>query len=131
MPATPSRPRLPGGTVAGMQTAGDDEPSITRERDPDRFEVAVDGQVAGFAQFVDTDLHGSGARVFFHTEIGEAFGGRGLAGAVVHAALESTRAAGLRVVPVCPYVKKYVATHEEWSDLVDRVTPEALAAIPR
>ena len=50
--------------------------SVSRETGPDRFEVSSDGAVAGFAQFVDHD----GRRVFFHTEIGEEFGGQGLAG---------------------------------------------------
>ena len=53
--------------------------SVSRETGPDRFEVSCDGAVAGFAQFVDHD----GRRVFFHTEIGEEFGGQGLAGTVV------------------------------------------------
>lgn len=103
------------------------EPTVSRETHPDRFEVTDDGQVAGFAQFVDVD----GQRIFFHTEIGEAFGGRGLAGVVVGQALAATRDEGLRIVPVCPFVKKYVGKHHDFDDIVDKVTPEALRAIPR
>jgi uncharacterized protein len=105
----------------------DPDTDVTRRSGPERFEIAVDGQVAGFTQFVDAD----GQRIFFHTEIGEQFGGRGLAGVVVREALDATRADGLRVVPVCPYVTKYVESHDDWSDIVDPVTPEALRAIPR
>ena len=101
--------------------------SVSRETGPDRFEVSADGVVAGFAQFVDHD----GRRVFFHTEVGEEFGGRGLASTLVAAALEATRADGMRIVPVCPYVKKYLGTHHEVDDLVDPVTPDALAAVPK
>lgn len=34
-------------------------------------------------------------------------------------------------MPVCPYVKKYVQKHHDFDDIVDKVTPEALQAIPR
>lgn len=44
-------------------------------------------------------------------------------------ALADTRTAGLRIVPVCPYVAKYVQTHHEVDDLLDPVTPAALAAV--
>ncbi|NYG38093.1 GNAT family N-acetyltransferase [Janibacter alkaliphilus] len=100
---------------------------VSRRTDPDRFEITTDGQVAGFTQFVEK----GDQRIFFHTEIGEEFGGRGLASTLVAAALEATRADGMRIVPVCPYVKKYLGTHHEVDDLVDPVTPDALAAVPK
>lgn len=103
------------------------EPTVCRTSDPDRFEIVIDGQVAGFTQFVDED----GRRIFFHTEIGEQFGGQGLAGKVVAHALVATRDEGLRVVPVCPFVKKYVHKHEEFAGLADQATPQDLAAIPQ
>jgi uncharacterized protein len=91
----------------------------------DRFEIAVDGTRAGVTQFLDAD----GRRIFFHTEVGDAFEGQGLAGQLVARALDATRESGLRVVPVCPYVKRYVERHEEYADLVDPVTPDAIAAV--
>lgn len=91
----------------------------------DRFEISVDGTRAGLTQFVDTD----GQRIFFHTELGDEYAGQGLGGELVARALDATREAGLRVVPVCPYVKRFLGKHEEYADLVDRVTPDALAAV--
>ncbi len=91
----------------------------------DRFEITVDGVRAGLTQFVDA----GGQRIFFHTEVGDEFGGQGLAGELVSRALDATREAGLRVVPVCPYVKRFVGRHEEYADLVDPVTPDAVAAV--
>ncbi|GGW54405.1 hypothetical protein FHS32_005044 [Streptomyces albaduncus] len=41
-------------------------------------------------------------------------------------ALNDVRASGKRVVPVCPYVRKYLATHDEFADIADPVTPEVL-----
>lgn len=100
---------------------------VTRHTDPDRFEVEADGVAAGFAQFVDHD----GQRIFFHTVVEPAFGGRGLGGVLVGGALTATRDEGLRVVPVCPFVKGYVDKHPEWADLVDQPTEALIAAIPR
>lgn len=93
------------------------EPTVTREQNPDRYEITVDGDVAGFAQFLDRDNQ----RIFFHTEIGDEFGGRGLAAVLVENALNATREGGLRVVPVCPFVKKYVTKNTTWADMVDPV----------
>ena len=100
---------------------------VTKHDDPARYEIAVDGEPAGLARFVDVD----GRRVFFHTEVDDSRAGQGLGGTLVRRSLESTRAEGLRVVAVCPFVKKYVSTHEEWADLLDRPTPQMLRALPR
>lgn len=98
--------------------------SDVQVRQADRqFEVIVDGKVAGKTQFFEQD----GKRVFFHTEVGDEYGGRGLAGILVKDALDTTRSEGLRVVPVCPYVAAYVKKHDdEYGDLVDAPTPEIL-----
>lgn len=101
--------------------------TVTRRHDPDRFEIGVDGEVAGFSQFVDTATQ----RIFYHTEIADEFGGRGLAGTLTRKALELTRAEGLCIVPVCPYVARYVTRHNDFVDIVDPVTPEAIATLQR
>ncbi|AGS35489.1 hypothetical protein B841_10085 [Corynebacterium maris DSM 45190] len=61
----------------------------------------ADDEVAGRADFRDTD----GERLFFHTEVEEQYGGRGLASTLLDAALAATAADGLTVVAVCPFVK--------------------------
>ncbi|WP_370891802.1 GNAT family N-acetyltransferase [Janibacter sp. GXQ6167] len=99
--------------------------TVTRQSSPDRYQIDVDEGTAGFTQFVDHD----GQRIFFHTEIGEEFGGRGLAGTLVKQALDATRDEGLRIVPMCPYVKKYVGTHHDWDDILDPVTPAAIQVV--
>ncbi|GAB2661264.1 GNAT family N-acetyltransferase [Saccharopolyspora gloriosae] len=99
--------------------------AFARSADRDRYDINASGALAGFAEFVDKGEQ----RIFFHTEIGEEFGGRGLGGVLVGRALADTREAGLRVVPVCPFVAKYLKNHHEFDDLVDAVTPDALAAV--
>lgn len=101
--------------------------TVQQAPDPDRFEITVDGTVAGFTRFVDEGSQ----RIFFHTKIGEEFGGRGLGGTLVGEALERTRDAGLRVVPVCEFVANYVGKHPGFEDITDEVTDEAVAASKR
>lgn len=93
---------------------------------PGRFEIGVDGEPAGFTQYVDRDHQ----RIFFHTEIDERFSGRGLANKLITAALTETRAAGQRIVAVCPFVAAYLKRHDDFADITDPVTPSAIAAVP-
>ncbi|MGM1030750.1 MAG: GNAT family N-acetyltransferase [Actinomycetota bacterium] len=103
------------------------ETSVTRLTGPDRFVIAADGVVAGFAQFFDHD----GRRIFFHTAVDEGFSGHGLATEVIGRALTATRDEGMRIVAVCPLVKQYVERHaDEWAASVDRVTPAELQLLP-
>ncbi|MBX6381426.1 MAG: N-acetyltransferase [Microbispora sp.] len=80
-----------------------------------RYEILLDGVVAGFAQYRLRD----GSMVLPHTEIRDEFEGRGLGSKLVGAALDGARAAGLRVVPLCPFVACYIQRHPEYRDLVD------------
>ncbi|AUH68986.1 MULTISPECIES: GNAT family N-acetyltransferase [Gordonia] len=87
-----------------------------------RYEILVNGETAGFTRFIDR----GDQRIFPHTELDDRFSGRGLSSVLVREALDDTRAAGRRVVAVCPLVAKYVSKHEEVADLVDPVTPDIL-----
>ncbi|MEU7749105.1 GNAT family N-acetyltransferase [Nonomuraea sp. NPDC049158] len=80
-----------------------------------RFEILVDGTVAGFADYrlLPTKI------VFTHTEVLPEHEGQGLAGKLVGYALDMSRDTGLRVVPLCPYVVKYIERHPQYKDLVD------------
>ncbi|SQG65200.1 predicted acetyltransferase [Corynebacterium renale] len=53
-----------------------------------------------------------GERIFYSVQTPDEFAGRGLAGIATEFALRDTAEAGLRVVPLCPYVVNYVAKHE-------------------
>lgn len=98
-------------------------PRVTRAPDKHRYEISADGELAGFTEYADREHQ----RVFYHTEIDKRFGGRGLGSELVTFALSDTRAAGLRVVPLCPYIAKYVEKHHEFDDILDSVTDEAIA----
>lgn len=91
----------------------------------DRYEIVVGDEVAGLTRYLDR----GGQRIFFHTEVDDRFAGQGLAGLLVHGALDDTVAAGKRIVPICPYVARYLTKHHEHADSVDPVTPEATRAV--
>ncbi|MGW2374601.1 GNAT family N-acetyltransferase [Kitasatospora sp. NPDC001683] len=101
-----------------MSTPG--TPVVERSDALHRYEIRIDGELAGFTEYLDLD----GQRVFYHTLVEEAFAGRGLAGQLVQEALTDVRAAGKRIVPVCPYVAKFLIKHDEFADMTDEVTPE-------
>ncbi|MDO9396769.1 MAG: GNAT family N-acetyltransferase, partial [Herbiconiux sp.] len=63
-------------------------------------------------------------RVFVHTQIDPAEEGNGYGSALIRGALEQVREAGLRAVPVCPFVARYVEKHHEFADIVDPVSIE-------
>ena len=87
-----------------------------------KYTIAVDGQTVGLAAFADR----GNQRVFYHTEVDEQFGGRGLASIVIGAGLAASRADGKRVVPVCPTVADFIKKHPEFNDIADKATPDIL-----
>ena len=89
-----------------------------------RFEVLDGDTVVGRAAYVDRDDESQ--RIFYDTVINEEYEGQGLAGRLAAEALDRTVAAGLAIVPVCPYIKKYLQKHPEYSANVKKPTPANL-----
>jgi predicted GNAT family acetyltransferase len=87
-----------------------------------RYEILVDGTRAGLTAYRDRGEQ----RVFYHTVVDDAFAGRGLAAQLVQHALTDVRESGKRIVPVCPYVAKFLKKHGEFADITDPVTPDVL-----
>jgi len=80
-----------------------------------RYEARIDGELAGFAEYQMTDQ----LVVFTHTEVGDAYEGRGIGSALARYALDAVRAEGRhRVLPLCPFIKGWIGKHPEYVDLV-------------
>ena len=79
-----------------------------------RFEVRVDGEVAGYAEY----RRRPGLIAFVHTVIDPRFEGQGLASRLASTALSEARSDDLSVLPFCPFVRGYIARHVEYLDLV-------------
>jgi predicted GNAT family acetyltransferase len=101
---------------------------ITIRHNParERFEVLVAGNPIGKAAYKTYDGGGSPQRIFYHTVINEEYGGQGLAGQLATVALDETVGAGMGIVPVCPFIKKFLAKHPEYSGNTVRVAPAHL-----
>jgi len=85
-----------------------------------RFEAELDGTLAGILNYVVK--HGRIALI--HTEVLPAFEGKGVAAAITRFALDEARRQGLLVIAICPYVRRYLATHPEDMDIVVGMSPD-------
>ena len=100
--------------------------TIRHNPDRERFEVLIAGNVIGKAAYKTYDGGGSPQRIFYHTVINEEYGGHGLAGKLATVALDETVAAGFAIVPVCPYIKKFLTKHPEYAGSTTATTPAHL-----
>lgn len=88
--------------------------TIDFNADENRYEIHVDGTLAGFTQaFVNGDVV-----TFPHTVVFDEFEGQGLAGQLVTGALDDVRAKGQTVIATCPYVSRFIEKHAEYADLL-------------
>ena len=79
-----------------------------------RYELRLEGRVIGLAAYRRRDRR----IVFTHTEIDESFEGGGLGGRLAGAALEDARKKALVVVPLCPFIARYIERHPEYKQLL-------------
>jgi predicted GNAT family acetyltransferase len=77
--------------------------------------VLVDGSEVGRAEYRAFEDR----RVFTHTEVDDAYSGKGLANMLVRFALDDMRQRGVSIVPLCPFFAAYIRRHPEYDDLVD------------
>lgn len=89
--------------------------SVRDNTDESRFEAYVDGQLAGFSAYELSD----DVITFTHTEVDDAFEGHGVGSALARGALDAVRAdGGLRVRPLCPFIKAWLDRHPDYQDLL-------------
>ncbi|WP_416062156.1 GNAT family N-acetyltransferase [Rhodococcus indonesiensis] len=94
------------------------EPSVVAVHNPQqqRYELRDGDNVVGYTQYhSDGDVQ----LVFDHTEVDNAYSGRGLSSTLVRFALDDVRARGKRVVAICPFVDGFIDKHPEYKDLAD------------
>lgn len=81
----------------------------------ERFEACLlDGTVIGLVEY----RRDGDSIALTHTEVDPAYEGRGVAAALARAALDAARAAGLGVLPYCPFIAAYLRRHPGDLDLV-------------
>jgi predicted GNAT family acetyltransferase len=87
--------------------------TVLNNTDKNRYELSVDGHLAATYYRIS-----DGVITFIHTEVPDALAGRGVGGKLVKGALDQVRAAGLKVVPQCPFVRAYIEKHPDYADLL-------------
>lgn len=78
-----------------------------------QYELASGSATALAAYNLDGDVVS-----FTHTEVPEEMEGQGIGTRLVAGALDDVRNRGLKVVPVCSFVRHYVETHADVQDLL-------------
>ncbi len=90
------------------------EPVLRDNVERTRYELLVDGDVAGFITYRASD----DVVAMTHAEVRPEHQNQGLGSALAKMALDDVRARGLRVAPRCPFVADYIEQHPEYRDLV-------------
>ena len=80
------------------------------------FLTAPDGAVAEMT-FTRVGEH---QLIIDHTEVPDAFRGQGVGLKLVTRAVEDARAAGKKIIPLCPFAAAQFRRHEEWADVLKR-----------
>jgi uncharacterized protein len=89
--------------------------TVTHNADESRYEAHLGGELAGFAEYRLTDE----LVVLSHTEVDPAFEGKGVGSTLARWALDDVRDEGRRkVMPLCPFIKKWIVKHPEYKTLV-------------
>jgi predicted GNAT family acetyltransferase len=90
------------------------ETSIVDNRQDSRFELHIDGEVAGLLAY--ERVGDTVSLTDLTTDLRRAGQGYGLV--LVRAALDAVSAEGRSVLPVCPFVRDFIQRHPVYLDLV-------------
>lgn len=98
--------------ASAMLHTDDMKPQIENRVEHSRFEATLDGH-HGYLEYATSP----GLLTIVHTEVDGALEGRGVAGALVRAAVEQARQRGLKVAAVCEYARSYLDRHPEMTSM--------------
>lgn len=87
--------------------------NVTDNKRESRFETKVDGHNA----FIEYSVL-PGILSLDHTEVDKALAGQGVASEMTEKVLLEIELRGLKVIPACSFVEKYISKHPEWQSIV-------------
>lgn len=89
---------------------------VKREDGPTggRYFVTIDGYTAEMTY----SKAGATRLIIDHTGVPDALRGKGAGQAMVQRAVEDARAAGVKIIPLCPFAKAQIGKHPEWQDVL-------------
>ena len=93
------------------------QPDFSNNASASQYELRIGGKVAALALY---RVEGDAVR-FTHTEVMPEHEGQGLGSRVAAYALDDVKSRGMRALPQCQFIAKYIAKHEkEYGALVAR-----------
>ena len=95
-----------------MSTEIKDIPLIQNKIE-EQFEMHIDDATALIAYQERGDNY-----MLIHTEVPESLEGKGIASILVLKTLNLIEEQGRKIIPMCSYVKSYLAKHPEWQRIV-------------
>jgi predicted GNAT family acetyltransferase len=87
---------------------------IQENPEQSRYELVVDGSVAGVVEYVEKEDHVE----LTHTEVDPSHEGEGLGSQLARAVLDSLRNDNRAMIPSCPFIRSYLQRHQEYVGLV-------------
>ena len=85
-----------------------DTPQVTDDQAGARLELAADGYLAELVY-----RRNGRQLVLLHTAVPAELAGRGIGGQLVRAAVDKAAAAGLIIVPLCPFARDWLERHPD------------------
>lgn len=88
---------------------------LVNDKNARQFEMTVNGHMAKIEYEQD------GKKIFLtHTLVPKALEGQGVGSALVEKVLTYIEEAGLKLVPMCPFVAAHLRRHTEWQRLLEK-----------
>jgi uncharacterized protein len=93
----------------------DSELRLVDNRQENRYQAFLGDVDVAFSEY-ETE---PGRVVFTHTVVNPEFEGRGIGSRLAKHVIEDVRSRGLRITPVCPFIRAYLRRHHEYDSIVD------------
>ena len=90
-------------------------PRIEDDPPNQRYKVWLGDEFAAYSEYENEP----GRIVFTHTVVRPRFEGRGIGSRLAKFAVEDARARGLRITPICPFIRSWLERHHEYDSIVD------------
>lgn len=96
-----------------MDTDKNNNYTLTDNQDRKQFELVVEGHTARIEYMIMAN------KIFLtHTEVPVELEGKGIGSIIVKLALEEVEKRRLKLIPLCPFVGKYITRHPEWKRIL-------------
>ena len=106
-------------SVTDVPSSPDPDVEVRDNPEDSRYELTLDGEVVGFSEYRDRE----GRRIFVHTIVDPAYGGRGLGNRLAKAALDDALARDMPVVARCPFIRAWIERHPDYAERLATPAP--------